>query len=181
MGTHPIFESDFDCLTEMQNCVRNLSRLTKMSVAPKVAPTRLVIRAANQLQYDPDEPILGITRRDDEFIENPAVHDETKMAMIKYMQTGEIQPCTGAGLNPLDKSIAKYPHIWTICVCFSIIPLSIGTFVFCRSRWYKTKKRKLKTITHEIRKLKRERAVIKNEIEINKETLQSLNAIKQAG
>lgn len=34
-----------------------------MSIAPKVAPTRLVIGASNQLQYDPDEPILGITRR----------------------------------------------------------------------------------------------------------------------
>ena len=111
------------------------------------------------------------------------------------MQTGEIQPCTGAGLNPIDKSIAKYPHIWTICVCFSIIPLSIGTFMwvqivftncdnslfsFCRSRWYATKKRKLKAITHDIRKLKRERAIIRNEIEINKETLQSLNEMKQA-
>lgn len=163
-----------------------------MSIAPKVAPTRLVIGASNQLQYDPDEPILGITRRDYEvikkhyphhfeaFIENPTVHDETKEAMIRYMQTGEIQPCTGAGLNPIDKSIAKYPHIWTICVCFSIIPLSIGTFIFCRSRWYATKKRKLKAITHDIRKLKRERAIIRNEIEINKETLQSLNAMKQA-
>ena len=48
---------------EMRNCVRNLNQLTKMSIAPKVAPTRLVIGASNQLQYDPDEPILGITRR----------------------------------------------------------------------------------------------------------------------
>ena len=53
-------------------------------------------------------------------------------------------------------------------------------FSFCRSRWYATKKRKLKAITHDIRKLKRERAIIRNEIEINKETLQSLNAMKQA-
>ena len=48
---------------EMRNCVRNLNQLTKMSIATKVAPTRLVIGASNQLQYDPDEPILGITRR----------------------------------------------------------------------------------------------------------------------
>ena len=48
---------------EMRICVRNLNQLTKMSIAPKVAPTRLVIGASNQLQYDPDEPILGITRR----------------------------------------------------------------------------------------------------------------------
>ena len=53
-------------------------------------------------------------------------------------------------------------------------------FSFCRSRWYATKKRKLKAITHDIRKLKRERAIIRNEIEINKETLQSLNEMKQA-
>ena len=47
----------------MRNCVRNLSQLTKMSIATKVAPTRLVVGASNQLQYDPDESILGITRK----------------------------------------------------------------------------------------------------------------------
>merc|ERR1711953_710608 len=152
MGTHPIFESDFDCLTEVRNCVRNLNQLTKMSIAPKVAPTRLVIGASNQLQYDPDEPILGITRRDYEvikkhyphhfeaFIENPTVHDETKAAMIKYMQTGEIQPCTGAGMtNPIDRTIAKYPAATSIFVMIIAIPLSVTTFILLRKHHMRLK------------------------------------------
>ena len=48
---------------EMRNCVRNLNQLTKFSIGPKIAPTRLIIGASNQLKYDPDEPILGITRK----------------------------------------------------------------------------------------------------------------------
>ena len=53
-----------------------------------------------------------------------------KAAMIKFMQTGEIQPCTGAGLNPIDKSIAKYPNIWTMGVCLTVIPIAIGCFMY---------------------------------------------------
>merc|ERR1739847_105647 len=47
MGTHPIFESDFDCLTEREHacpsydrpCSRALQRCSHHSVAPESAPS----------------------------------------------------------------------------------------------------------------------------------------------
>merc|ERR1739838_313519 len=39
MGTHPIFESDFDCLTEMFALRRSMALTTRVALAPKGEPT----------------------------------------------------------------------------------------------------------------------------------------------
>ena len=63
------------------------------------------------------------------YINNPEVYDETKEAMLEYLRTGEVQPCTGAGLNPVDKFIAQNVTKVSIGLALSIVPLAVLPFL----------------------------------------------------
>merc|ERR1712131_444401 len=65
MGTHPIFESDFDCLTEMLN-LRNL--FSKMAVRPMpvmkpIQPTTLAIQPVRLLATTPNLDRGSMTKK----------------------------------------------------------------------------------------------------------------------
>merc|ERR1711937_7196 len=52
MGTHPIFESDFDCLTEMFALRRSMALTTRVALAPKGEPTTASTPAAPARKTD---------------------------------------------------------------------------------------------------------------------------------
>ena len=89
-----------------------------------------------------------------------------------------VQPCTGGGLTGIDKTIAKYPNVWTMGICVSMIPIAMISF-YIMKKWSDGRKREeQKVLVHQIRKLKRERTMLRSDIESNKIILQKLQFMK---
>jgi hypothetical protein len=65
----------------------------------------------------------------EKYINNPEVFEDTNKAILEYFRTGQIQPCTGAGLNPFDKLMAKNVTRFTIGVAFLIVPVTVLSFM----------------------------------------------------
>merc|ERR1711970_119240 len=58
MGTHPIFESDFDCLTEKEKMLRIVARRMALSTPKKMDPIQAIF--VNKIrQYAADSAAMG--------------------------------------------------------------------------------------------------------------------------
>jgi len=187
----------------MNRTVRSLTRISRPRLS--VCQTRLVLEATKaeaitqfelppkvQALYDAskDGLVYGVDHETylelkgrfpmyfQEYIEDDIIWDQTKTAMMKFMITGEVQPCTGAGLsNPIDIQIAKRPASATMFVLATVLPLGIGCFILTRQKFNRDKAATMKRIKHDIRKLKRDRAFLRAEVATNKDTIARLKSM----
>merc|ERR1712227_227695 len=65
MGTHPIFESDFDCLTEIQKCHRTQIRIMTAQEVKVKAQSQVSIRPKKQV----DEVVVIMKQNVDKVLE----------------------------------------------------------------------------------------------------------------
>ncbi|CBY15016.1 unnamed protein product [Oikopleura dioica] len=167
----------------IQFSIRNLLQ-NKYSVTVK--PSQDVTLKYLQSYDNEDSMMYGATRSDllvleksfpnlyKEYINTDLVFDETKEAIIQYLKTGEVQKTTGAGLNPVDKFMAKNINELSILLIACMIPLCVVPFLVLREWFVEKQKVIMREVQKEMKDLKREKALILSNMELNKATISML-------
>ncbi|CAG5086627.1 Oidioi.mRNA.OKI2018_I69.PAR.g11289.t1.cds [Oikopleura dioica] len=161
-------------------------RLKKYNVSVK--PSQKVTLKYLQSYDSEDSMMYGATRSDllvleksfpnlyKEYINTDLVFDETKEAIIQYLKTGEVQKTTGAGLNPVDKFMARNINELSILLIALMIPICVVPFLVLREWFVEKQKVIMREIQKEMRELKREKALILSNMELNKATISMLES-----